>query len=63
MNDRVAQQLENLRQLCRKLDAMPTENVADDGLSNRDHDKIIYDISDRSSDLGLQLIDGQKKDL
>lgn len=47
--DRTRQQLENLRRLGRKLDAMPpgtlstggTEDVAD-GLSNRDHDRILY---------------------
>ena len=36
-----AQQLENLRQLGRKLDAMPSAAVAD-GLTNRDHDRILY---------------------
>lgn len=39
--DRSAQQRENLRRLGRKLDAMPVA-AADDGLSNRDHDRIIY---------------------
>ena len=38
---RTAKQLENLRRLSRKLDAMPTAAIAD-GLSNRDHDQILY---------------------
>ncbi len=38
---RTRQQLENLRRLGQKLDAMPTAAVAD-GLSNRDHDRILY---------------------
>ena len=40
-SDRTGQQLENLRQLGRKLDAMPSAAVAD-GLTNRDHDRILY---------------------
>jgi len=39
--DRSRQQLENLRLLARKLDAMPTVAVAD-GLTNRDHDQILH---------------------
>jgi Arc/MetJ-type ribon-helix-helix transcriptional regulator len=39
--DRTGQQLENLRRLGRKLDAMPTATV-DDGLSNRNHDPLMY---------------------
>lgn len=39
--DRAAQQLGNLRRLGQKLDAMPTAAIAD-GLSNRDHDRMIY---------------------
>jgi Arc/MetJ-type ribon-helix-helix transcriptional regulator len=38
---RTAQQLENLRRLGQKLDAMPAAAVTDD-LSNRDHDRILY---------------------
>jgi Arc/MetJ-type ribon-helix-helix transcriptional regulator len=38
---RTGQQLENLRRLGEKLDAMPTAAVTD-GLSNRDHDRILY---------------------
>jgi Arc/MetJ-type ribon-helix-helix transcriptional regulator len=41
MDDRTAQQLGNLRRLGQKLDAMPTAAVTD-GLSNRDHDRMIY---------------------
>jgi Arc/MetJ-type ribon-helix-helix transcriptional regulator len=40
-SDRSSQQLENLRRLGRKLDAMPTAAVTD-GLSNRDHDRMLY---------------------
>jgi Arc/MetJ-type ribon-helix-helix transcriptional regulator len=40
-SDRTGQQIENLRQLGQKLDAMPTAAVTD-GLSNRDHDRILY---------------------
>jgi putative addiction module CopG family antidote len=40
-DDRTAQQLGNLRRLGKKLDAMPTAAIAD-GLSNRDHDRMIY---------------------
>jgi len=39
--ERTAQQLGNLRRLGQKLDAMPTAAIAD-GLSNRDHDRMIY---------------------
>jgi putative addiction module CopG family antidote len=39
--DRTAQQLGNLRRLGLKLDAMPTTAITD-GLSNRDHDRMIY---------------------
>ena len=39
--DAAAQQLDNLRQLGRKLDAMPVESAAD-GLTNRDHDRMLY---------------------
>jgi Arc/MetJ-type ribon-helix-helix transcriptional regulator len=39
--DRTGQQLENLRRLGRKLDAMPSVAIAD-GMSNRDHDRILY---------------------
>ncbi len=35
------QQLENLRLLSRKLDAMPVTPVTD-GLTNRDHDRLLY---------------------
>ena len=40
-DDRTAQQLGNLRRLGQKLDAMPSAAIAD-GLSNRDHDRMIY---------------------
>jgi Arc/MetJ-type ribon-helix-helix transcriptional regulator len=40
-NDRTIQQLENLRQLGRKLDAMPVVAVTD-RFTNRDHDQIVY---------------------
>ena len=39
--DRTARQLANLRRLGHKLDAMPTAAMAD-GLSNRDHDRMLY---------------------
>jgi putative addiction module CopG family antidote len=39
--DRTGQQLENLKRLCQKLDALPTATVTD-GLTNRDHDRILY---------------------
>jgi Arc/MetJ-type ribon-helix-helix transcriptional regulator len=39
--DRTAQQLANLRRLGQKLDTMPTAAIAD-GLSNRDHDRMLY---------------------
>lgn len=39
--DRTHRQRENLKQLCEKLDALPTTAIAD-GLSNRDHDLILY---------------------
>jgi Arc/MetJ-type ribon-helix-helix transcriptional regulator len=39
--DRTAQQLGALDKLVQKLDAMPTSVIAD-GLSNRDHDRILY---------------------
>ena len=39
--DRSSQQIQNLRKLGQKLDAMPTAAVAD-GLSNRDHDRMLY---------------------
>jgi Arc/MetJ-type ribon-helix-helix transcriptional regulator len=39
--DRTARQLANLRRLGQKLDTMPTAAVAD-GLSNRDHDRMLY---------------------
>ena len=38
---RTGRQLDNLKRLSRKLDAMPTTAVTD-GLSNRDHDRILY---------------------
>jgi Arc/MetJ-type ribon-helix-helix transcriptional regulator len=41
VTDRARQQAENFRRLCRTLDAMPTAEVAD-GLTNRDHDQILY---------------------
>jgi Arc/MetJ-type ribon-helix-helix transcriptional regulator len=40
-DDRAAQQLGNLKRLGLKLDAMPTAAITD-GLSNRDHDRMIY---------------------
>jgi len=39
--ERTSRQLENLRQLGQKLDAMPAAAIAD-GLTNRDHDRILY---------------------
>ena len=39
--DRTSQQLANLKRLGEKLDAMPAAPVVD-GLSNRDHDRILY---------------------
>jgi len=39
--DRTRRQLENLQRLGRKLDALPTSDLAD-GLTNRDHDRILY---------------------
>jgi Arc/MetJ-type ribon-helix-helix transcriptional regulator len=39
--EQTGQQLERLRRLGRKLEAMPTAAVTD-GLSNRDHDRILY---------------------
>jgi Arc/MetJ-type ribon-helix-helix transcriptional regulator len=41
MDDRTAQQFGSLRRLGQILDAMPTAAIAD-GLSNRDHDRMIY---------------------
>ena len=38
---RTARQLDNLKRLGRKLDAMPAAAVTD-GLTNRDHDRILY---------------------
>jgi putative addiction module CopG family antidote len=40
-HDPARQQLENLKRLCQKLDAMPTA-AHTDGLTNRDHDRILY---------------------
>jgi putative addiction module CopG family antidote len=40
--DRAARQLEELDRLCRRLDSMPVAPTNDDGLSNRDHDRILY---------------------
>jgi len=39
--DDTAQQLANLRRLGQKLDSMPSAVIAD-GLSNRDHDRMLY---------------------
>jgi Arc/MetJ-type ribon-helix-helix transcriptional regulator len=39
--DRTVRQLENLKRLGEKLDAMPAAAVVD-GLGNRDHDRILY---------------------
>ncbi len=39
--ERADQQLENLRRLGQKLDAMPVAAVTD-GLTNRDHDRLLY---------------------
>lgn len=38
---RAGQQGDALKQLCRKVDAMPSARPGD-GLSNRDHDAILY---------------------
>jgi Arc/MetJ-type ribon-helix-helix transcriptional regulator len=40
-DERTGQQLENLRRLGQKLDAMPVAPVTD-GLTNRDHDRMLY---------------------
>lgn len=40
-DNRARQQLENLERLCRKMDAMPASPTGD-GLTNRDHDRILY---------------------
>jgi Arc/MetJ-type ribon-helix-helix transcriptional regulator len=40
-DERTAQQLENLRRLGQKLDAMPVAAVTD-GLTNRDLDRVLY---------------------
>ncbi|MDR3620614.1 MAG: hypothetical protein P4L85_14780 [Paludisphaera borealis] len=39
--DRTAKQREALAQLCRLVDTMPTAEHGD-GLTNRDHDRLIY---------------------
>ena len=39
--DHSGRQREALAQLCRKTDAMPV-TTHDDGLANRDHDRLIY---------------------
>jgi hypothetical protein len=39
--DRTHQQREALTRLCQKLDAMPAATHSD-GLTNRDHDRILY---------------------
>jgi Arc/MetJ-type ribon-helix-helix transcriptional regulator len=39
--DHTSQQLANLRRLGQKLDSMPSAPIAD-GLSNRDHDRMLY---------------------
>jgi hypothetical protein len=39
--DRSRQQRDALNRLCRSVDAMPTAKHSD-GLSNRDHDRLIY---------------------
>ena len=39
--DRTSEQRENMRRLAKKLESMQTTAVAD-GLSNRDHDPILY---------------------
>ncbi len=36
-----ARQVENLRRLCQKVDNLPSADVGD-GLTNRDHDRILY---------------------
>jgi Arc/MetJ-type ribon-helix-helix transcriptional regulator len=40
--DRATRQREGLDRLCRRLDSMPIAPADDDGLSNRDHDRILY---------------------
>jgi Arc/MetJ-type ribon-helix-helix transcriptional regulator len=40
-DERTSKQLETLKRLGKKMDAMPVAAVSD-GLSNRDHDQIIY---------------------
>lgn len=40
-SDRAARQRENLERLCRTLDGMPAADPGD-GLTNRDHDRILY---------------------
>ncbi len=40
-NKRTGQQLENLKRLGEKLDAMPVATVTD-GLTNRNHDQMLY---------------------
>ena len=39
--DRAGRQRENLKRLCEELEAMPAATPAD-GLTNRDHDRILY---------------------
>ena len=39
--DRATRQRECLSKLCQKMDSMPSAEVAD-GLTNRDHDRILY---------------------
>jgi hypothetical protein len=39
--DRTRQQRDALREVCEKLDAMPSAEHRD-GLTNRDHDRILY---------------------
>ena len=41
-HDRTARQLENLERLARKLDSLPVASADTDGLTNRDHDRILY---------------------
>jgi Arc/MetJ-type ribon-helix-helix transcriptional regulator len=40
--DRATRQREELGRLFRRLDSMPIAPADDDGLSNRDHDSILY---------------------
>ena len=40
-DERTNQQLENLRRLGKELETLPSATIAD-GLSNRDHDQILY---------------------